>query len=345
MLIVEIDIKMKTCWKVAKGTYKINTKLIDGINICEFISDLVLYEGYAEIIDEADIKIITYELYDLEDHSSNYSEYVLPNSRFADNWTSITYNESYKYWAFSYLNRAYNAGKETCDAFGINKCMIIYGPPGVGKSTFTKALCQKLAIRNNKKMHLREINCNRILSRFYGESIKNLANLLDCESKDTVIVLDEADSILLDRGSIINKNEPNDSVRIINSLLSFIDRGRNFIILISNFKDQLDSAILDRCDILVEMEKLSLQLTYNLLKNTLEKMMDMGYLEHYQFMEFLNVEICGEMADERSWSLFNIAAKNLQKSPRQIKKLMFGLLGDGKQSIGEVLKGLANISK
>lgn len=72
----------------------------------------------------------------------------------------------------------------------------------------------------------------------------------------------------MSRKSILSKNETNDSIRIVNLLLKVIDKCKNFFIFVSNFKDELEPALLYRCDMIFEMRSLSIKATYNILKRS-----------------------------------------------------------------------------
>lgn len=341
MLIVEVDEKFNKSWKPLLGTYRINTKLIDGINICEYIeNNNKTYEGYVEINNIEKIILFSYSLSENMIEKEFYTEYPLPNIKFRDNWTKLIYDEYFKYEIFYNIFKYYKIDKNICNLMGINKCILIHGSPGVGKTTFCKALCQKLSIRTKNNLILREINCNKVFSRFYGESLKNLHRVIESASSNTIFVFDEADSLLLSRKSIMNKNEPNDSLRLINSLLRKIDKEENIFIFISNYKEELESAILDRCDIIVEMKTLEIETTYKLIKDTLEKLMELNFIEFHQFMELSDTNKIVE--DESSSDLLNISKKLYVESPRKIKKMIFESTSGEKESVDYILKKIIN---
>ncbi len=323
------------------GTYKINSKLISGINICEFYdmknsSEFIkLYDGYVEINDVNEITLIPYFLTGEILQNDFYTDYFLPNEKFSETWSKIIYDEGFKYDLFENIVKYYKIDQKVCNLMGINKCILIHGNPGVGKTTMSKALCQKLAIRTQKNIILREINCNKLFSRFYGESIKNLYKAIETGNEDTIFLFDEADSLLIARNSIITKNEPNDSLRIINTLLGIIDKGDNLFILISNYKDVLEPAILDRCDMIVEIKFLTIETTYKLIKDTLERPMELNFIEYHQFLE---VESPNDtIEDESSLNLLNISKRVLNQSPRKIKKIIFESSAGQKENVNIVL--------
>lgn len=59
---------------------------------------------------------------------------------------------------------------------------LAWGPPGGGKTSFCKALSQKLAIRLSKlftKSLLIEVNCHAVMSKWFGESVLRLQKIFD----------------------------------------------------------------------------------------------------------------------------------------------------------------------
>lgn len=330
MLRVEICIDSDEDTEIAAGTYKLNSMLSRSTQICEQYAvnmhdTSALYEGYVNLVDNKAVEKYFYKTYTEEEKHEYYTEEKLPSDKYKNLWTKIVYNEGDKYNMFEKLMRLENASKEVRELFGIGKCVLICGEPGTGKTTICKAIAQKLAIRRNRPYKLRRIQCTQLFSRFYGETMKIVENVLQCDAEDTIIVIDEADSILMKRSGLFSKNEPGDSIRVVNTLLYTLDLSENLFIFVTNFKDQLDEAFLSRCDFIFEMKRLEHKQSYTLLKGLFEG----GYgslTGRSYFTEFSSVKICGSLADEASLLLFDISKKVTTMSPRKIKKLFFELI-------------------
>ncbi|KAM0681324.1 Pachytene checkpoint protein 2 [Glugoides intestinalis] len=330
MLRVEICIDSDEDHEIGMGTYKLNSMLSSSIQICEYYSKGMydvdtLYEGYANLTDNKRVEKYFYKAHTEEKKHEYYIEETLPCKKYKNLWSNIIYNERDKYNIFEKLMRLEDASKETRDLFGIGKCVLICGEPGTGKTTICKAIAQKLAIRRNRTYKLRRIQCTQLFSRFYGETMKIVEKVLQCETDDTIVVIDEADSILMKRSELFSKNEPGDSIRVVNTLLYTLDSSDKLFIFVTNFKDQLDEAFLSRCDFIFEMKRLGHRQSYSLLKALFEG----GYgsmTGRSCFTEFSSVEICGSLADEASLLLFEISKKVTSMSPRKIKKLFFELI-------------------
>ncbi|ELA42228.1 uncharacterized protein VICG_00627 [Vittaforma corneae ATCC 50505] len=330
--------------EISIGTYKLNTCISNSIHVCEFFSPtLRQYEGYVTLDSIEDVERFEYKTQSWEIEQEYCSEERLPSRKYLHLWEGIVYDEKEKYELFEKILKIENASKKVRELFGINKCVLIHGKPGTGKSSLSKAVVQKLAIRRNKVYTLRRIRCSQLFSRFYGESMKILEKTLkECE-ENTVILVDEADSILMNRSNLFSRNEPGDSLRIVNTLLNILDKSENLLIFTTNFKEELDEAFLSRCDVLFEMKSLKHEHVYFLLKGVFEKIQDFQLFNYFQFSEFSSVKICGSLVDENSLLLFEIAKKIENMSPRQIKKLVFGILEDRKVDVSLAVKKLRSL--
>jgi len=131
------------------------------------------------------------------------------------------------------------------------KGMLLYGPPGTGKTLIARQIGKML---NGKEPKI--VNGPEILSKFVGESEKNIRDLFadaDAEMVERgddsdlhIIIFDEIDSVCKQRGSTNSGTGVGDTV--VNQLLSKIDgvNSLNNILLIgmTNRKDMIDEALL-----------------------------------------------------------------------------------------------------
>ncbi|KAJ6852830.1 vesicle-fusing ATPase-like [Iris pallida] len=131
------------------------------------------------------------------------------------------------------------------------KGMLLYGPPGTGKTLMARQIGKLLNGREPKI-----VNGPEVLSKFVGETEKNVRDLFaDAENDQRargdesdlhVIIFDEIDAICKSRGSTRDGTGVHDS--IVNQLLTKIDgvESLNNVLLIgmTNRKDLLDEALL-----------------------------------------------------------------------------------------------------
>ena len=144
-----------------------------------------------------------------------------------------------------------------------NAMVLLWGPPGTGKTSLCKALAQRLSIRLQRfysKAKLVELPATGMHSRYFGESAKlvwssfsHLASVIRDE-KDTLvcILIDEVESLCPSREQSIGSQEPRDGQRAVNALLTAVDQLRqypNFLVFCtSNIIDSMDEAFIDRID-------------------------------------------------------------------------------------------------
>ncbi|MFH1684974.1 MAG: AAA family ATPase [Candidatus Micrarchaeota archaeon] len=134
--------------------------------------------------------------------------------------------------------------KEIAYTYGIKPPagILLFGPPGTGKTMLMRALAKEL------KYNFIEVKCSQILSQWYGESEKNIAEVFDNARKNapTVLFFDEIDGVAKKRSS-----ESLDEVgpRVLSELLQQIDgankaKGTVMVVGATNLPNQLDPALL-----------------------------------------------------------------------------------------------------
>jgi transitional endoplasmic reticulum ATPase len=119
------------------------------------------------------------------------------------------------------------------------KGVLLYGPPGTGKTMIAKA------VANETNAHFASINGPEIISKYYGESEKQLREFFDdaAENAPAIIFIDELDSIAPKREEVTGEVER----RVVAQLLTLMDgmQGRDNVIVIgaTNRQDAIDQAL------------------------------------------------------------------------------------------------------
>jgi len=119
------------------------------------------------------------------------------------------------------------------------KGVLFHGPPGTGKTLMAKAVSQEA------NAHFLIINGPEIMSKFYGDSERNLKNIFNQAEihEPTIIFIDELDSIAPKRSEVTGEVER----RVVSQLLTLLDgmKGREGVIVIgaTNRIDAIDPAL------------------------------------------------------------------------------------------------------
>jgi AAA+ superfamily predicted ATPase len=117
---------------------------------------------------------------------------------------------------------------------------LFYGPPGTGK-TLTASLLGKHTAKD-----VFRIDLSRVVSKYIGETEKNLARLFDkAENKDWILFFDEADALFGKRTEIRDAHDKYANQEIA-YLLQRIETYNGLVILASNQKTNIDDAFARR---------------------------------------------------------------------------------------------------
>lgn len=122
---------------------------------------------------------------------------------------------------------------------------LFYGPPGTGK-TLAATLLGK---RND--MDVYRVDLSMIVSKYIGETEKNLAQVFDmAENRRWILFFDEADALFGKRTSTTTSNDRHANQEVA-FLLQRIEDFPGTVILATNLKSNLDEAFLRRFQAMV----------------------------------------------------------------------------------------------
>tara|TARA_B100000927_G_scaffold113263_1_gene91563 strand:- start:34771 stop:36996 length:2226 start_codon:yes stop_codon:yes gene_type:complete len=117
--------------------------------------------------------------------------------------------------------------------------VLLHGPPGTGKTLIAKA------VASETNAHFTSINGPEIISKYYGESEKQLREIFEeaASNAPAIIFIDELDSIAPKREDVSGEVER----RVVAQLLTLLDgmQGRDNIVVIgaTNRQDAIDPAL------------------------------------------------------------------------------------------------------
>ncbi|EIF6295434.1 AAA family ATPase [Clostridium perfringens] len=187
---------------------------------------------------------------------------------------TMPYNDNNKLFFNSFIE------EEICDfiksfemqdelkKFGIHpdNTLLLYGPPGCGKTSLTKYLSYKT------DLPLITARLDVLLSSLLGSTAKNIRKIFDYASKrPCILFLDEFDAIAKVRD---DKNELGELKRVVNSLLQNIDEFSENSILVAatNHHEVLDKAIWRRFTKVLELDKPSKEVINEIIYNMITEL-------------------------------------------------------------------------
>ena len=123
---------------------------------------------------------------------------------------------------------------------------LFHGPPGTGKTLCAEAIAGEL----NRPLKI--ARSSTILSKWVGESERNLHQMFkDARAHGAVLFIDEADSLIQSREGANSSH----SRSLVNLLLSLIERHSGLVLLATNHRDHLDSALERRVTHMVHLKR------------------------------------------------------------------------------------------
>ena len=133
-----------------------------------------------------------------------------------------------------YVMSKWGFGKRLVTGKGI--CCLLKGEPGTGKTLCAEILAAELG------MKLYQISIPKIVSKFIGETEKNIAKIFStARANHSMLLFDEADSLFTKRVSVENAIDRFSNMET-NMLLQEIERFEGIVILTTNLDKNIDDA-------------------------------------------------------------------------------------------------------
>ncbi len=121
-------------------------------------------------------------------------------------------------------------------AKGLGLSALFHGPPGTGKTMVAGIIANELAL------DLYQIDLSKIVSKYVGETEKNLAELFDAaESGHAILLFDEADSLFAKRTEVKSSVDRYANLEV-NYLLQRMEQFSGITILTTNLDSSIDDA-------------------------------------------------------------------------------------------------------
>ncbi|KAK0191203.1 P-loop containing nucleoside triphosphate hydrolase protein [Armillaria mellea] len=232
---------------------------------------------------------------DDEDDTMAASVCELPNLGWESLWDSLIYADDIKMKLLDYIHATliFSDADVNFNLVSWNRVVLLHGPPGTGKTSLCRALAQKLSIRLSHRYtnaRLLEINAHSLFSKWFSESGKlvqrlftSITELAEEEEAFLVVLIDEVESLTAARAGAMAGTEPSDGLRVVNALLTQLDKlkhRKNVLVMsTSNLVKAIDSAFVDRADIIQYVDLPSREAIYEILRSSLCEIVNKGLVE------------------------------------------------------------------
>ncbi|OBZ77112.1 Pachytene checkpoint protein 2, partial [Grifola frondosa] len=216
----------------------------------------------------------------------------LPSLSWEGLWESLIYADDVKSKLLDYIYATvvFSDADVDFNVVSWNRVVLLHGPPGTGKTSLCRALAQKLSIRLSHRYsnaRLLEINSHSLFSRWFSESGKLVQRLFSSvmdmiEDEDTfvIVLIDEIESLTAARAGAMAGTEPSDALRVVNALLTQLDKLKHkkncLVMSTSNLAKAIDSAFVDRADIVQYVDLPPREAIYEILRGCLSELVRKG---------------------------------------------------------------------
>ncbi|NEO21305.1 MULTISPECIES: ATP-binding protein [unclassified Moorena] len=129
---------------------------------------------------------------------------------------------------------------------GLGISALFYGASGTGKTMAAEVLAQEF------RLDLYRIDLSRVVSKYIGETEKNLRRIFDAaETGSAILLFDEADALFGKRTQVKDSHDRHANIEV-SYLLQRMEAYQGLAILTTNFQSALDSAFSRRIRFVVE---------------------------------------------------------------------------------------------
>lgn len=209
----------------------------------------------------------------------------LPSKEFDDLWERIIIPQEQKDKLIGQILLEFTVRKEISrGALPLHGLILLAGPPGTGKTSLAKAAASTAArYMKGRQLHFIQVEPHGLTSSALGRTQKDTHQFLSgtiaehANQGPLIVLLDEVETLAVDRQKLSLEANPIDVHRATDAVLASLDHLAEqhpdlLFIATTNFEAAVDSALLSRADLILQIEKPNAKACAAILKDTLEIM-------------------------------------------------------------------------